>query len=232
MSPRLRRILQIIHLILPLLFFVLFVRGCNGGDYLIIDTPSRSHTLYIEEAKLSYFTTPQSADGSWRLRIDHAGPRSVPRRYDDVLGFRFHRNATDLLISIPLLVLFLVTMPAGLYVLLSRPHPDLLGTIGIAFGLWPVLLGLVFFKLPEAASIFVTAACVAIPLLLTRDMIRRAVGLRLAPWPWQFNELKQYRRAHAGLCAICGYDVRASPQTCPECGTPIQVTIAAKRGLR
>ena len=34
-----------------------------------------------------------------------------------------------------------------------------------------------------------------------------------------FREAKQLNRVAAGSCPCCGYDLRASPERCPECGT-------------
>ena len=44
--------------------------------------------------------------------------------------------------------------------------------------------------------------------------------LAVMPALWAYRFVKARRGARLGLCSNCGYDLRASPDRCPECGRP------------
>jgi hypothetical protein len=51
----------------------------------------------------------------------------------------------------------------------------------------------------------------------------------LLPAVWIARRWRQ-RRPPPGHCRVCGYDLRATPERCPECGAIPQVLTADERG--
>jgi hypothetical protein len=72
--------------------------------------------------------------------------------------------------------------------------------------------------------------------------VQDRVGLLLPPWivpaililallPILIRSAKRHSRIKQGRCAGCGYDLRSSPERCPECGQPVprQINPRAQR---
>ena len=69
-----------------------------------------------------------------------------------------------------------------------------------------------YFRGTQATPSRIVSVSLVVPLILTLPMA--SVGAQLAARPSLHERRRQF-----GLCARCGYDLRATPGRCPECGT-------------
>ena len=78
---------------------------------------------------------------------------------------------------------------------------------------WPVFQSGTLFM--SSSSTVTTIQFVVLPYWLL------TLSTAALPGFWVWRRWKAGRRLKTGLCRICGYDLRATPDRCPECGTPI-----------
>ena len=108
----------------------------------------------------------------------------------------------------------LVTLPDW-----SRGESELYDDIMGGYGFWPLLMEHsvprfnVFSEKREDASYANSWRGVVVPYWLVAVVTAWLPALHFLLLWWKVR-----RRIRPGLCAACGYDLRATPYRCPECG--------------
>jgi len=214
-----------------LLLLFLFLRSYYHGDYFTLTTSSRRSIIFSDCCSLRYQSVV-SASARAGLEYDHVfNPFDYyidfarTPTWSRVLGNVRVSKTSGFSLSIPYWPL---ALPAawilGRSFWLSRKTYRRRVTIALLLALWPFFLPLVFDVAYEDVDI---ATCVKLSMFtfglgwLLRSVptvIKRTDAFVMIACfvNWRARR-RRFRQTH-GFCADCGFDLRASPYRCPECG--------------